>query len=175
MMIREARLKDAKAIAQVHVDSWQTTYTGILPEDYIKNLSYEKREHHWKNMLTSSTEAETNYFIYVAENAAQEIIGFAVGGLERSKESTYQGEIYALYILEAYQRQGIGRSLVQLIAAKLFQLGLNSILVWVLADNPAVNFYQSLGGQKVAQKLIKFGGIELEELAYGWNNAQVLM
>jgi ribosomal protein S18 acetylase RimI-like enzyme len=175
MIIREAKLQDAEAIAFIHVNTWQTTYRNILPEDYIKKLSYKKREHHWKNMLSLSTEAKTDYFIYVAENAAQEIIGFVDGGLERSGESTDQGEIYALYILEAYQRQGIGRSLVQFIAAKLFESGLNSIIVWVLADNSAVKFYQSLGGQKIAQKLIKVSGIEFEEVAYGWNDTQILM
>jgi hypothetical protein len=29
MMIREARLEDAQAIAQVHVDSWRTTYSYV--------------------------------------------------------------------------------------------------------------------------------------------------
>ncbi|MGL4880673.1 MAG: GNAT family N-acetyltransferase, partial [Waterburya sp.] len=70
---------------------WKTTYTGILPEDYIQKLSYQKREHHWKNMLDLSTEKETEYFIYVAENTAQEIVGFIDGGLARSENSSYQG------------------------------------------------------------------------------------
>jgi ribosomal protein S18 acetylase RimI-like enzyme len=175
MIIREARLKDAGEIAQVHIDSWKTTYTGILPEDHIQKLSYQKRQQHWKNMLDSSTEKETDYFIYVAENTAQEIVGFIAGGLARSDNSSYQGEIYALYILEEYQRQGIGRNLVQLIADKLLQSGINSILVWVLAENPAVNFYQALGGQQVAQKLIKISGIEFKEIAYGWNYTQILI
>ncbi|MGL5941332.1 MAG: GNAT family N-acetyltransferase [Waterburya sp.] len=153
---------------------WKTTYTGILPEDYIQKLSYQKREHHWKNMLDLSTEKETEYFIYVAENTAQEIVGFIDGGLARSENSRYQGEIYCLYILVAYQRQGIGRSLVQLIADKLSQSGINSILVWVLAENPAAKFYQALGGQQVAQKLIKISGIEFEEIAYGWNDIAIL-
>lgn len=58
---------------------------------------------------------------------------------------------------------------------QLNQSGLTSILVWVLADNPAVKFYQSLGGQQVTQKIINANGIELAEIAYGWNDAQVLI
>ena len=56
MIIREARLKDAEAIgfaarlrpiAKVHVDTWRTTYQGIIPESYIARLSYQKRKERW--------------------------------------------------------------------------------------------------------------------------------
>ena len=35
MIKREARLNDSAAIAKVHVDTWQTTYRGIVAEAYI--------------------------------------------------------------------------------------------------------------------------------------------
>jgi ribosomal protein S18 acetylase RimI-like enzyme len=175
MKIREAKLEDAAAIAKVHVDTWKTTYSDILPKDYIQGFSYQKRENHGKNCLGLSTDKKTNYFIYVAENAEREIIGFVEGGLERSSESTEGGEIYTIYLLKAYQRQGIGRSLVRLIATKLSRSSLTSLVVWVLADNPAIQFYQSLGGKKVAQKPIDFGTIELKEIAYGRDDTQILI
>lgn len=174
MNIREARLEDAAAIAQVHVDAWQTTYRGLLPNDYIEKLSYEKRKNNWKNQLTVSTETNTDFFIYLAENPAVEIVGFVAGGLARG-DSTCRGEIYALYILEAYQRRGIGRNLIQTIASRLSQSGLTSIMVWVLEGNPAIQFYQALGGRRIDQKLIKISGVEFAEIAYGWNDTQVLI
>jgi hypothetical protein len=33
--IRRAVREDARAIARVHVDSWRTTYRGIVPEEHI--------------------------------------------------------------------------------------------------------------------------------------------
>jgi ribosomal protein S18 acetylase RimI-like enzyme len=172
--IREARLEDAAAIAKVHVDSWQTTYSALLPEEYIKKRTYQKRFNNWKKRLDATTKTETDYFIYVAEDPVEEIVGFVDGGLARG-DSNFPGEIYALYILEADQRKGIGRSLVQAIASKLAQSGLTSIVVWVLASNPAVQFYQALDGQRVGQKLININGIEFTEIAYGWNDIQVLL
>lgn len=160
MNIREAKLEDAGAIAFVHVDSWQTTYRDLLPNDYIEKRSYKKRKHNWENRLSHNTKAQTNYFIYVAENSVGEIVGFIDGGLVRG-DSTYQGEIYALYILEAYQRKGIGKSLIKAIAFRLSQSGLTSIMVWVLAGNPAVQFYQALDGQKVEQKQIKIKSVDI--------------
>ena len=174
MNIREAKLEDAVAIALVHVDSWRTTYSGLLPNEYIEKRSYEKRHNNWKKRLSHNTKAQTNYFIYVAENSFGEIVGFIDGGLVRG-DSTYQGEIYALYILEAYQRKDIGKSLIKAIALRLSQSGLTSMMVWVLAGNPAVQFYQALDGQKVEQKQIKIRGIESTKIAYGWNDIQVLL
>jgi hypothetical protein len=66
--IREARLEDAAAIAKVHVDSWQTTYSALLPEEYIKKRTYQKRFNNWKKRLDVTTKTETDYLIYVAED-----------------------------------------------------------------------------------------------------------
>ncbi len=43
--LREANVLDAAAIAKVHVDSWRTTYAGVVPEDFLAQLSYEQHEH----------------------------------------------------------------------------------------------------------------------------------
>lgn len=145
-----------------------------MPNEYIEKRSYEKRHNNWKKRLDVTTKTETDYFIYVAENPVKEIVGFVDGGLAR-EDSNYQGEIYALYVLEAYHRKGIGKSLIQAIASKLAQSGLTSIMVWVLEDNPASQFYQALDGQRIEQKQIKISGIEFTEIAYAWNDTQVLL
>jgi GNAT superfamily N-acetyltransferase len=172
MIIREAKLEDAKAIARVHVDTWRTTYIGIVPEEYLKKLSYETRETRWLKMLSNA--AEKKHFVYVAEDSLGEIIAFADGGQERSGNSIYRGELYAIYILAAYQRQGIGKKLIDTLANKLSESGLNSMVVWVLADNPACQFYQTLGGQKVDHQEIELEGVILTEVAYGWIDTKVL-
>ncbi|MDZ8108911.1 MAG: hypothetical protein RM338_25260 [Nostoc sp. DedQUE12a] len=46
------------------------------------------------------------------------------------------------------------------------------MLVWVLADNPASSFYQSLGGQQVNQNQIEIGNVQLVEVAYGWTDTR---
>lgn len=54
MIVREAKLEDVGAIARVQVNTWRTTYRGIIPEDYLANLSYEKREKSWVQILMKS-------------------------------------------------------------------------------------------------------------------------
>ena len=52
MRIRDAHLKDAAAIARVQVESWRTTCTGIVPADYLANLSYEGQARVWGDHLS---------------------------------------------------------------------------------------------------------------------------
>ena len=77
MLIREAKLEDAEAIARVHVDTWQTTYQDIIPESYIAKLSYQKRKERWANMLSNITEENRQHFVCVVENNTKLIIAFA--------------------------------------------------------------------------------------------------
>lgn len=48
MNIRQATAADAEGIAQVHVNSWRTTYKGIVSEDYLDALTVESRLEGWK-------------------------------------------------------------------------------------------------------------------------------
>ena len=75
--IRRATIHDASGIAKVHVDSWRTTYTGIVPQEYLDSLDYAARTELWKRQLT---ESEAHFLIaedtgvlwalFVAENCA---------------------------------------------------------------------------------------------------------
>lgn len=52
MEIRKAILADAASIAKVQVDSWRTTYQGIVSEEFLSAMSYEDREQKWKNSIS---------------------------------------------------------------------------------------------------------------------------
>lgn len=170
--IREANVPDAAAIAKVQVDSWRTTYTGVVPAEYLAQLSYEQHEQVWRDILSTHGATE---FVYVAEAEASNIIGFASGGPERSGNTVYKGELYAIYLLEGYQRKGIGGQLVQAIAERLMQEGLHSMLVWVLANNPSQDFYSALGGQRAYEQEVTIGDARLVEVAYGWLDIRELV
>jgi GNAT superfamily N-acetyltransferase len=166
MMIREATQSDVPAISRVHIDTWRTTYRGIVPDEHLENLSYERRANGWYQILNRAP--EDGNFTYIAEDESDEIVGFANGGVERTGDPIYRGELMAIYIRQSYQEKGIGRGLVQVVAERLGRLGINSMLVWVLVDNPACQFYAALGGKIVHEKELTIGGKPLIEVAYGW-------
>jgi ribosomal protein S18 acetylase RimI-like enzyme len=167
MHIREARIDDAGAIARVHVDAWRTTYPGIVPADYLASLSYQHHEEKWQQGLTAPEYGE---FTHVVEDDRREIFGFATGGPERSGKLEYRGELHAVYLAAGHRRRGIGRSLVRTVAERLVQLKFDSIMVWVLADNPSRAFYEALGGEKFFETVVEIGGARMVEVTYGWKN-----
>ena len=162
-MVRTAILSDAHAIAHVHVASWRTTYRDALPDEFLASLSEMNYEDRWKRVIADGVSK-----VYVAEDGG-EIVGFASGGRERAGEQGYEGELYAIYLLEAAQRRGYGRELVRAAVEGLRELGLNDMIIWVLRDNqPARAFYERLGGVYVRSQPITIGQTTTEEVSYGW-------
>ena len=92
---------------------------------------------------------------------------------ERKSDPDYTGELYAIYVLDKFQRQGAGTLLLRAVVARLVEIGIESMKVWVLTDNPAQAFYERLGGVVVGQTTIKIAGIDLGEVAYGWKHLVV--
>lgn len=171
MLVREARLPDAPNISQVHVDSWRTTYAGIVPEDFLAGMSYEDFEARWHGWL----EVEESV-VYVAESPSAGIVGFAFGGPQREEDySAYEGELYAAYLLVEHQRKGLGRHLLGAVAKGLATQEKISMLAWVLAENPSRHFYEVVGGKLLGREEIEIGGVMLEEVAYGWEDVRVLI
>ena len=162
-MIRPATLEDATAIARVHVASWQSTYRGMLPDEFLASLSETGYAERWKRVIGDGSSK-----VYVAEDGG-EVVGFASGGRERAGETGYTGELYAIYVIDAAQRRGFGRELVRATVAGLRELGLDDMIIWVLRDNrPARSFYERLGGVYVRGQPITIGSVTLEEVSYGW-------
>ena len=90
------------------METWQSTYKGIIPEDYLQSLTIENRLKNWQRHLKTLHTAT-----FIAENEAGAVIGFAIGGPEQTSHPLYHAEIYAIYILDTYQRNGIGKQLIK--------------------------------------------------------------
>jgi ribosomal protein S18 acetylase RimI-like enzyme len=169
MIVRPAREEDIPSIVRVHVESWRTTYRGIVADSFLAALSYQKHEQRHRRYM-----AQPGAVYFVAELPGDGIVGFLWGGPERSGDRHFSGELYAIYILDEHRRRGIGSALVRQWVVSLRQAGLNSALVWVLADNkPAIDFYIRLGEKPLREQIIEIGGESLRELAYGWKDLSI--
>jgi ribosomal protein S18 acetylase RimI-like enzyme len=167
-VIREATLEDSTEIARVQVDTWRTTYRGIVPQSFLDGMDYDVRAESWRNQLAGGSSR-----IYVSELDGT-ICGFIGGGRLREPLSDFDGEIYAIYLAVDAQRRGCGRTMMQQLAGKLLQDGLTGAVVWVLERNPACAFYERLGGELVGRKAISIEDADLVEVAYGWKDLRRL-
>jgi ribosomal protein S18 acetylase RimI-like enzyme len=170
--IREATLNDAEAMAKVRIDTWRSAYKGIVPDDYLSGLSPEQTAIRWSEVYFKSR--QPGVFALVAENDIKEVVGIAIAGPERDQDPGYQSEIYVLYVLPAYQNQGIGRSLVTACVQQLLRQGLDTLLIWIMAENPYRRFYETLGGRIVGKIEKQRGSKLIPEIAYGWRDIRIL-
>ncbi len=96
-MIRQASIGDAEEIAKIHVLAWQIAYCEIIPETYLQSLSQEKYTANWQARLSKSTKGTL-----VNETKGKKIVGWVSFGSSRDKNSSMNGEIYAIYVHPEY-------------------------------------------------------------------------
>jgi GNAT superfamily N-acetyltransferase len=170
--VRAARCGDEAGIAQTHVESWRSTYAGIVPRSFLDGLSVEARQGTWRRQLCHPA---PGYHAFVAESDAAAIVGFADCGPERGGNPLCDGELYAIYLLQQEQRRGTGRALVAAVTRALLDEGFHGMLLWVLEQNAVARpFYDRLGGAVLGSQRITIGGAELSEVAYGWPDLAAL-
>lgn len=167
LTIRAATQQDAKAIAHIHVQSWRTTYAGIIPEPYLASLNESEREARWREWLAR------DIHVFIAD-LDSEIVGFIGGGLLREPLHNYDAELYTIYLLQQAQGKRIGTALLEALAKSLNQQGFQSMVAWVLEQNPATHFYEKSGAIPLSSKSIEIAGAHFTELAYGWPDLKTL-
>jgi len=171
MIIRKATPEDAIAIARVRVDTWRNAFKGLIPGKYLQGLSYEEDQKMFKEQIENLKSSE---FVFVAEEEPGNVVGFLFGGPERTDNSVYKGEIYAIYVLKDHQNKGIGGKLVYASVKELSKHNIYSMLIWTIKDSPYRAFYESLGGKIVDKKFSEHPGIKLDLVAYGWSDTRRL-
>ncbi len=168
MRIRQSRISDAHSISCIYVQTWQDTYLGVLPFDYLIRMSISRNEQAFRRELRSRKVVS-----FVAEDR-HELVGFVTGGNERYGSLIYAGEIYTLYVVKGRQREGIGTQLISALAKQFYHNGVYSMLVQVLKENPYRHFYGKMNGIHLKSEVMPFAGKTLEFEYYGWIDATLI-
>ena len=139
-------------------------------------LSVERRTDAWEKILREPA-ANDKTVVFVDEIGGQ-VVAFGACGEQRDaqlKRLGFDGEIGSIYVLQAFQRQGIGVALMSALAGSLLDRGYHGLALWVLRENAmARRFYERCGGMTVAEKSDDRGVAVLVEVAYGWRDAEML-
>ena len=161
--VRPATARDAKAIADIHVATWKAAYSDLMPEDFLKAMTADKRLAFWKEAIEYS---EPQTLVAVADN---QVVGFV--GFDRSRDPGTRstvGEIWALYMAPDHMRQGAGIALWDGARDGLKEEGCTQVTAWVLLNNaPAMAFFEHSAGFKREMSSIRttaFGTARLEEI-----------
>ncbi len=158
MVIRQAAEEDARQIAEILVEDWQTAYRGIIDDDYLDAMSVEERY---------QREAR-RYRIYTVAADGREILGFVWN--EMIDDEAADCEIIALYVRSAKRGSGIGKALFLHSMDAFRAAGRKTMIVWCLRENAeARKFYERMGGQVYRPGTHPWGNREYDMISYLWN------
>lgn len=159
-IIRKIRKDDAYDVIHVVTISWNETYKGIVPDDFLELLKHNEQERVEKFHANFSEDT------YVLE-VDNKVVGFAKYGTADSEEFPNTGELKALYIINKYQKYGYGRMLVDKVKETLKSMGYNKMIITCLKGNPSNEFYKHVGGVYIKDGIYK--KLNLAENIYLFN------
>lgn len=169
--IRPATGDDVFAIAGVLVDTWHSTFRGLLADTFLDGMSREDEA----IRLARRMGVPGVHYLVAVEPVGSNIIGFANFGPPRGRVPAHIHELYALYIRSEHQRAGIGTALVRSVAAQCAGQGARSLFAWVLAGNPNRQFYERLGAKVIGTSGVGVGDRSYEQVAYLWDDIEALL
>lgn len=139
IVVRTPVIEDATAMAKVHVDTWQETYQGIMPDDVLYAPdSLQHRERMWNSLLSGGT--QNDFTIAVAEQDRQ-LVGIAMSGPSDDEDRQGESELFVLYTYESIHGRGAGAKLLEAVIAPE-----ETVSLWVADPNPrAQAFYRKMG------------------------------
>jgi len=170
-LIKYAGLKDYEGIAKVHVDTWISSYKGIISDRRLRSMSYEKSGKKWFDIISACADDKKETVLSAFDK--NEPVGFChFGRLKRKSEllNGFEGEIKAIYILKDHQKKGLGGKLIKKITQIFKNNGIDSFIAWVLKDNSSADFYVKTGAELITETDLTIGEQTLKGLCFGWRN-----
>jgi ribosomal protein S18 acetylase RimI-like enzyme len=146
LRIRAPEGRDAGPLAHVQVESWRSSFRGLVPDRYLDQAVVEKdRVHDWERLLDGLDRTQASVLVAERDGA---VVGFAHLGPsdDTDVDAHTVGELYALHVLPGARGEGIGSALLEAAGDRLRGRGFREGVLWVLAANePARILYESQG------------------------------
>jgi L-amino acid N-acyltransferase YncA len=148
--VKPATLRDAKAIAEIHVQAWQQAYEGLVADEDLQALSVDKRMAMWREAIEY---AEPQ--VLVALDPQKKVVGFI--GFDRSRDpktKSTTGEIWAHYVHPDMLGMGAGLALWDAARDACEEEGFLEVTAWVFVHNErGMAFYDAAGFKREMKTL----------------------
>lgn len=178
LSVRPATKEDIPTLAEIHLTSKLEAESGIIDQIFLDTKTpaeYEEKWARWLNLEYSRT-------LIAHDDTGTACALVSYGKLQTPPPGSspirpaYTSEIFALYVLPAYQRQGIGRFLLSRASAELTKNGHRSLCLWALQKNKdTCAFYTALNGQRLGKRQVEMGPSDVREVCFGWRDLTPLM
>ena len=134
-VFRDATPDDIPALADLHARTWAATYPAVRHPP-----TAALRASQWREAFEAH---DGTWFAIVVARRDGGLIGFAKGIQHENRV----GDLNKIYLLNEYQRLGLGRRLVGHVARRFLAMGQSSMRLSADAANPSCHFYYALGAE----------------------------
>jgi len=149
--IRPATSCDFTTIQQIAHTTWPVTFGGILSPAQIQ---YMLERMYSIASLQEQTQQQGHVFLL----AEREDTGLGYVSYEIGYKGPSIVKIHKLYVLPLAQGAGVGKQLIDRVAALAWEQDCDRLRLDVNRDNPAVGFYQRLGFTILGNQDTPIGG-----------------
>lgn len=144
ILIEKASKEDASVLAELKINIWKEVYKNILPEQYLDNLSKEKKTQKYLKEL----EDDSFINIFLIKTNASSIIGTLRIKYYYNSNKKY-ASIEDLYLIPSYHVKGYGGAALKFAVDEARSQHCNFLTAWIVENN------------KTARKLAtKYGSFE---------------
>ena len=147
---RDATENDIPQLGELHAITWAQTYRA-------KNPNIQLRQYQWHK--TFKEENDGSWFCIVVVNNKSELVGFAKGKINKDdKSSQLHGDLNKIYLLDKYQRLGLGKKLFERVVQRFLSKGINDMYLFGVPQNPSCAFHEAMGGKRLYSDKGAFDG-----------------
>jgi ribosomal protein S18 acetylase RimI-like enzyme len=157
IILREAVADDVLALADLHVTTWNATYSTT------HGPTVATRADQWIQVFAKQNRRD---FVLVLEDRDRRLIGFTWG---KPHEGDVEGELSKIYLRWEYHGLGLGRRLIVETARQFLQRGIHSFVLFAELSNPTLGFYDRMGGERMLDDRGQFNG------GYRWRDVRTLI
>ena len=150
IIYRSASIDDYEGIYYVSAYSWDETYRGYMPDDYLDDRinNFYERSLKTKSFL-EKLDQENNLDKYLVCEVDGKIVGICQYSKSENEKYPNSGLLGAIYVLKKYQGLGIGKTLFKMAIEGLSNMGFNDMYLECLTGNETIHFYEKYGGKIV--------------------------
>lgn len=125
--LRPVNINDARAIATIGYNTWQDTYKGLIPDEFLDSIELHQQIAQCEEVIKKGAS------IIVASNVDNLIVGYCSFGVTRDPIHKNEFEIYSIYVSKETRSCGLGGILLFEVERRMSTL--KPILVRTLKDN----------------------------------------
>lgn len=158
---RDATEQDILELGKLHAITWAETYNA-------KNPNIQLRQYQWQKSFTE--ENDGSWFCILVVNSKKELVGFAKGKMNKDQHSSLlHGDLNKIYLLNEYQRIGLGKKLFAMVIKRFLSQGVNDMVLFGVPQNPSCAFHEAMGGERIYSEKGDFDG------CYRWPDLKKLI